>query len=182
MEKITFRQAIADDALFISEGFHMAMLISNPPKERIALFAEKICSRNDVLYSAQNTILAEKDGKPVGMITSYDGKNYSAFRKTTMALVKEHLGIEFPGMEDEAAEGEDYLDSLAVLPECRGLKVGTRLLKEAISRGHALGLPVTLVVDPDNPKARKLYESLGFSFLRKIFIFGHHYDKMILRA
>ena len=182
MEKITFRQATIDDAQFIAEGFHTAMLMNDTPKERIALFAEKICRRNDVLYSAQNTILAEKYGKPIGMITSYDGKNYSAFRKTTMALVKEHLGIEFPGMEDEATEGEYYLDSLAVLPECRGLGIGSSLLKEAISRGHALGLPVTLVVDPANPKARKLYESLGFSFLRKIFIFGHNYDKMILGA
>ncbi len=182
MENIVFRQATEADSLFISQGFHTAMLYDDTPEERIRLFAEKICRRDDVLYSARNTIIAEIDGKPVGMITSYDGKGYKAMRQTTMELVRQHLGIEFPGMEDEAGEGEYYLDSLAVLPECRGKGIGKSLMLEAISRGHALGLPVTLVVDPANPRAQRLYASLGFVPQRDIFIFGHNYLKMVMNV
>lgn len=67
-----------------------------------------------MLYSARNTTIAELDGKPVGMLTAYDGSRYGTMRQVTMQLVKEHLGTEFPGMEDETVPGEYYLDSLAV--------------------------------------------------------------------
>ena len=180
MKEITIRQATDADTIFISQGFHDAMLLNDTPQQRIQLFADKICSRNDVLYSAKNTLIAEMDGKAVGMITSYDGKGYHDMRTVTMSLIKEHLGIEFPGMEDEAEEGEYYLDSLAVLPEYRGHGIGRMLLSEAIHRGHEMNLPVTLVVDPANPRARKLYESLGFKTSREMFLFGHTYMKMVL--
>lgn len=114
---ITFRKATQADALFIAKGFHAAMLMEDAPEERIRLFAEKICSRDDVLYSARNTTIAELDGKPVGMLTAYDGSRYGTMRQVTMQLVKEHLGTEFPGMEDETVPGEYYLDSLAVRPD-----------------------------------------------------------------
>lgn len=175
---ITFRHATPDDALFIARGFHTAMLMDDTPEERIRLFAEKICSRSDVLYSHANTIIAEHDGKPAGMVTAYNGNRYSEMRKVTMALVKEHLGIEFPGMEDEALPGEYYIDSLAVLPEYRRLGIGRRLIMEAADAGHAKGLVVTLAVDPVNTKAQQLYESLGFVRDADLFIFGHTYWKM----
>ena len=175
---ITFRPATADDAIFISRGFHTAMLMDDTPEERIRLFADKICSRSDVLYSHTNTIIAEREGEAVGMVTAYDGSKYSGMRKVTMALVKEHLGIEFPGMEDEALPGEYYIDSLAVMPEHRLQGIGRMLLTEATKAGHEKGLIVTLAVDPVNTKAQQLYESFGFVRDTDIFIFGHTYWKM----
>ena len=58
---ITFRQATHSDALFIAQGFHTAMLMDDTPESRIRLFAEKICMRDDVLYSAPNTTIVEVD-------------------------------------------------------------------------------------------------------------------------
>lgn len=176
-----FRQATQADTLFIAEGFHMAMLMEDTPKERIRMFAEKICSRDDVLYSARNTTIAELDGKPVGMLTAYDGSRYSEMRRMTMQLVKEHLGIEFPGMEDETVPGEYYLDSLAVLPQSRGKGTGRRLLENAIAEGRRRGLTVTLAVDPVNEKAQKLYRNIGFRPMGELFIFGHTYWKWGIR-
>lgn len=176
---IEFRQATEADALFIARGFHTAMLMEDTPEERIRLFADKICSRSDVLYSSVNTIIAEKDGVAAGMVTAYDGSRYHGMRIVTMALVKEHLGIEFPGMEDEAVPGEYYIDSLAVLPEFRGLGIGRQLLQKAVEEGHRRGLVATLAVDPVNTKAQRLYESLGFVRDSDLFIFGHTYWKMI---
>lgn len=172
-----FRKATQADTLFIARGFHMAMLMEDTAEERIRLFAEKICSRDDVLYSARNTTIAEIDGQPAGMLTAYDGSRYRDMRRVTMQLVKEHLGIEFPGMDDETAPGEYYLDSLAVCPQYRGQGLGRQLLENAISQGKSLGLTTTLAVAPANTNAQRLYRNIGFQPMGELFIFGHTYWK-----
>ncbi len=160
----------------------MAMLYDDASEEQISNFARNICVREDVLYSWCNTIIAEVDGKCAGMLTAYDGRYYHDMRIRTMSLVKQHLGVEFPGMEDEAVAGEYYLDSLAVMPEYRGRGIGRRLLKQGIENGKALSLDVTLAVDPINDRAKKLYQSLGFKPSGTLFIFGHDYEKMVITA
>lgn len=176
--EVTLREANVDDRYFISRMFHAAMLMEDTPEDRIHEFGDLICSRHDVLYSSDNSTIAIVDDKPVGMVTAYDGRNYHDWRVKTFQLVRDHLGIEFPGMEEEAVPGEFYIDSLAVLPECRGMGIGTLLLECAIAKGRSLGLKCTLAVDPDNPQARKLYESLGFMEDGTLFLFGHNYTKM----
>ena len=174
---LTFRQATADDAMFISRGFHTAMLMEHPDEEEVRKFGEYICTRDDVLYSARNTTIAEVDRTPAGMITAYDGAGYHDTRQRTMKLIEQHLGISFPGMEDESGPGEYYLDSLAVMPEFRGHGIGRQLLEHAIKKGLAAGLTVTLAVDPVNENAQRLYRSLGFKPMGDLFIFGHTYWK-----
>lgn len=180
MDNISFRQATIDDALFIARGFQMAMLMEDVPEEHTHLFADVICRREDVLYSWRNTLIAEADGTALGMVTAYDGRYYRGWREMTLSLVREHLGVEFPGMEDEAVPGEYYVDSLAVLPAFRGRGVGRALLQRAITQGHELGLKVTLAVEYDNDRAQHLYRSLGFAPDGNLFIFGHDYQKMAI--
>ena len=177
---ITFRKATKEDALFIAWGFHTAMLMEETDDARIGKFAELICSRNDVLYSARNTLIAQWDGVNAGMVTAYDGRYYRGWREKTFELFKEHIGIEFPGMEDEAVPGEYYIDSLAVCSEFRGRGIGRALLECTIAEGLQLGRIVTLAVDPENVKAQLLYESLGFRRCGTLFIFGHDYWKMMI--
>lgn len=183
---IRIRRATREDALFIAKGFHTAMLMEDVPEEQTLLFARNICMREDVLYSWRNTIIAEQTAEhaaePVGMLTAYDGKHYPDWRRTTMSLVREYLGVEFPGMEDEAAPGEYYLDSLAILPQFRGQGIGTMLLRHGIRSGQSLGLDITLAVDPVNARAQRLYSSLGFLPDGELFIFGHTYWKMKIPA
>lgn len=179
------RPATPSDALFIARCFHMAMLYDDVSEERLQQFASLICVRDDVLYSWRNSFLAEVEDaagvmRPVGMVTAYDGRYYKPWQQQTFALVRQHLGIEFPGMEDEAVPGDYYIDSLAVLPEWRGRGIGTALLRHAIAEGQQRGLRVTLAVDPDNPTAQRLYHQLGFRPDGDLFIFGHTYWRMVL--
>lgn len=160
----------------------MAMLYDDASDGHISDFARTICVREDVLYSWRNTVIAEVGGRPAGMLTAYDGRHYHDMRVNTMSLIKQHLGVEFPGMEDEAAAGEYYLDSLAVMPEYRGQGIGRQLLQQGIKDGQRLGLDVTLAVDPVNGRAKELYQFLGFKPSGTLFIFGHDYDKMVWRA
>lgn len=175
-----FRQATPDDILFISRGFHSAMLMDDVPEDRIKQFAENVCMRTDVLYSWKNTIIAEEE-IPVGMVTVYDGNHYHEMKEITFTLVKNMWGIDYLAMDDEALPGEYYIDSLSVLSSFRGKGIGTALLRNAISKAAELSIPnVTIAVDPINERAQKLYQSLGFKRTNDIFIFGHTYWKMTL--
>ncbi len=179
-DAIQFRHATIDDSLFIARGFQTAMLMEGVPEEQTHIFAEKICSRKDVLYSWNNTVIATTNGESVGMLTQYDGQFYHEMRIKTMALIAKYYGTEFHNMEDETQAGEYYIDSLAVVEKYRHLGIGRALLQNAIKKGLDMGLNITIAVDPANKRAQKLYSSLGFKKHSDIFIFGHTYYKLII--
>lgn len=65
---------------------------------------------------------------------------------------------------ERSADGEAYVDFVAVAPEHRQRGIGRRLIEAAIARGHAWGCRrVALTVREDNAAARALYRSLGFT-------------------
>ena len=81
-------------------------------------------------------------------------------------------------MEDETVAGEYYIDSLAVAPTQRGKGVGAALLAQGVAQAAQLGLRPTLLVDPDNPGARRLYEAGGFRESGAVTAFGQTYLRM----
>ena len=175
--RMTFRPATDNDSYFIAQGFHMALHCKRPEGEW-ARVAEIVCTRDAVLYCHKNTLIAEYNGEMAGMLIAYDGRRYHGMRERTMALIKEHFATEFPGMEDESAEGEYYLDSLAVWPQYRGIGIGTALLERGIAEGLRLGLTTTITVDPKNRNAQRLYASVGFERDGGLFIFGKNHWRM----
>jgi ribosomal protein S18 acetylase RimI-like enzyme len=50
---------------------------------------------------------------------------------------------------------------IALLPEYRGMRIGTRLLRALISESEESGKPLSIHVERFNP-ALRLYERLGF--------------------
>lgn len=166
--------------MFIARGFHTAMLMDDSDDDRVRKFADDVCAQEGVLYSPENTVIAEVEGKPAGMLTAYDGAGYHDMRVRTSELIRQSMGVTFENMEDESEAGEYYLDSLAVLPEYRGRGIGRQLMQYGIEQGLAKGLDVTLAVDPVNERAQQLYRSLGFTHQRDIYIFGHTYWKFQL--
>jgi ribosomal-protein-alanine N-acetyltransferase len=58
---------------------------------------------------------------------------------------------------------ELHINNLAVAPECRGMGIGTALLREVMRQGARLGARrATLEVRRSNAAARRLYERLGY--------------------
>jgi ribosomal protein S18 acetylase RimI-like enzyme len=55
-----------------------------------------------------------------------------------------------------------YLADLQILPELQGLGIGTAVVRGLIAQAETLGVPVGLVVQQTNARARRLYERLGF--------------------
>ncbi len=190
MKTIHLRPASPADATFIAKGIYMAFLIdmnqfdAQEQTSRIDGLSA-ICAQEGVFYSYANTTIAEVDGVPAGMLIAYNGAHYAEQRIRTFDVLHELFttvfGAGFEQMEDEAGAGEYYLDSIAVMPEYRGLGIGKRLLIGGIEQARTLGIPaVTLAVDPANPKAKGLYASLGFQDERRFVIFNDEYIKMRL--
>jgi ribosomal protein S18 acetylase RimI-like enzyme len=113
-------------------------------------------------YSYQNCWVAELDGEVVAAINVYDGAKLDQLRKPVIQYVRTHYNPGFDP-EDETEGGEYYIDTFAVDPRYRGKGIGTKLLQHLITEyvtksNKTLGL----LVDIDNPDAKKLYTKLGF--------------------
>lgn len=155
----------------------------NPENEDMNLVT-RICSREDVLYSWRNALIATIDNRPVGLCLCYDGIDYHETRIRTFELFDHNDNfaskpdLDLENMEDETGPGEYYIDSLAVLPEFRRQGIARQLMMAQLEVGRKLGLPkATLLVDPDNPSAQSLYRQCGFEHNREIYAFGQIFWK-----
>ena len=139
----------------------------------------KLVEREDSQYSYLNTLVATVDDKVAGICTSYDGALLLPLRRTFIEGALEAFGIDYNGFDEETQAGELYLDSLAVFPEYRGRGIATQLIRATLQKGMEVGLPVGLLVNKENPKAEKLYRSLGFDFANDTTWGGHDMRHLI---
>ena len=175
---VTIREAVKDDALFMAERILWAIGIADAKDSDIENLSA-VCAMKDVLYSYENTLIAEVDGERVGIMISYDGALYSTLRVKTFSNVGDALKCDFSNMADEAKAGEYYLDTLAVSPDMRRKGIGRALLTAALERGRKTGIEkATLLVSPKNTPALRLYSSLGFKPTRMVHAFDHNYLHM----
>ena len=134
----------------------------------------EIASREATQYSWQYAQVAAADGVVAGAIVGYDGAQLYALRDGTFRAIFDCIG-RTPQVVDETAPGEYYLDSVAVLPEFRGMGVGRALVSAFCDRAFAMGHScVGLIVDYGNPNAEMLYTSLGFRRVGTRPFFNHH--------
>ena len=183
-KEFIFRDATIDDAAFIAKVVLSAIGrfdfgVQTPEIEAILQSTESICAMEDTLYSYRNTRIAEYDGKPVGGLVAYDGKDYAAMREKTFRIIKERNGIDLNGSDMETQSGEFYIDSLAVIPSERGKEIGKMLLKDIEQQGIAKGHSCfTLIVDATHPKVKDYYATLGFEAEETMNAFGTCFVRM----
>jgi ribosomal protein S18 acetylase RimI-like enzyme len=86
-----------------------------------------------------------EDGFPVGraQIIEVDGQRAGA-------------------IDAERREGAWHLNNIEIAPEWQGRGIGSRLIEALIVRASSEGVPAALEVLKVNPRARRLYERLGF--------------------
>lgn len=178
---IMIRPATIEDCAFVARCVCMAL--HHEPSENELPGIAAICRREDVLYSYSHALIAWLDDKPVGLCLAYDGDGYHDTRLRTFAAFAalhpdEDDEMDLANAEDETSAGEFYIDSLAVLPECRRQGIGRQLMQAQMQRGLNMGLThQTLLVDPDNPNAQQLYAQLGFRYESDCYAFGQTYWK-----
>lgn len=165
LTKIIIRNAFPEDAPLIA--WTVATAIGEETLERYCgnagLSVLEILARTKISqYSFQNSLVAEINSIPVGVIVGYDGALLRKLRPITFALIHEKTG-KYLQLEEETQAGEFYLDSVSVYPEFRGRGIGRKLILKMCERAFAAGhQKVGLLVDAENPRAEKLYSELGF--------------------
>ena len=74
--------------------------------------------------------------------------------------------------------GELFLHKIMVHPECRGRRIGTRLMEAALAEADR---PVLLTVDPKNDPAVQLYRNMGYEVRERIDGFYRpHEDRFVM--
>lgn len=188
MEKIDilFRKAFASDAGFISKAVLAAVGAGDfekdsDDKKALALsVVNDIVLMEDTLYSFRNVLVAEVGGTCAGCSIAYNGDRYKALRDKTFNIVKERLGLDLSGSEDETGPGEYYLDSLAVDPSFRRNGIGRQLVYQTLETGAALGFDkASLLVLASDNRLRALYSSCGFKADGHRKCFGADYLRMV---
>ena len=91
---VTIRKAVKEDALFMAERILWAIGVPDA-KDSDAETLSTVCAMKDVLYSYENTLIAEVDGERVGIMISYDGALYSTLRVKTFSNVGDALKCDF---------------------------------------------------------------------------------------
>lgn len=134
---------------------------------------EEIATLKTTQYSYRNTLIAEINGLPAGVIVAYDGARLNELRTETLKIVHKYVP-NFAFSEDETEPGEYYIDSLCVLPQYRKMGVATQLItalrNKVFAEGHT---QLGLIVDFDNPNAERLYTKNGFHRVGERIFLGH---------
>ena len=181
---VIIRQALKEEASQIAELFMLAwpvdeILESNGlTHEQLHESITMVSASEETIYSFENTLVAEVDGKVVGAMCAYDGADYQRLKQPIVDLLgKDSM---FAHLKETKA-GEFYLDSVGVLEEYRGRGIASRLFAAQIERARTLGHKVAgLIVDEDKPQAEALYTRLGFRHLDKKDFFGHQMKHMVI--
>lgn len=117
--------------------------------------------------------LAEMDDEPVGLLVSFPGRESARRNIVTGVSLFKLCGLSdllrLSARALSIAEGvetrrdEYYLANLAVFPAFQGRGVGSSLLAHAEHKARGTGLKkCSLIVDTENPAARRLYERFGY--------------------
>ena len=135
----------------------------------------RLVSQEENLYSYQNTLVSVDDNDRItGICVSYDGSAFQRLREPFLQGAKEYFGIDHSQLTNETQAGELYVDSLCVIKSARHQGIATALLNATKYKAIQSGLhSVGLLVDKNNPKAEKLYKSLGFQYIEDSSWAGH---------
>jgi ribosomal protein S18 acetylase RimI-like enzyme len=116
----------------------------------------------DFLYSLHCRTMRDVIEKTWGWDQASQRNDFDRrFREYIVSII-ESEGQSVGGLLLESRPDSIYIHELQVLPEYQGRGIGTRVVENLIEQAAARGFPVTLSVVPANPRARNLYERLGF--------------------
>jgi ribosomal protein S18 acetylase RimI-like enzyme len=175
---LAIRPADPDDVRFASRLVYLSMgELADYLFGGVHLSVDEILARLFLLegdrFSWKISDIAEWDGEPSGMLVSFPGRE---FTRREMAI---GLGLlKLCGFFDvlrlsmralsiangvETYRDEYYLANMAVLPDFQGRGIGSGLLENAEKKARSVGLKkCSLIVDTENPAARRLYERCGY--------------------
>ncbi len=178
------RKANPNDAERLATFLLMAMedivfkMIGTKDHEKAKHFLQHFVGTENNQYSYQNCWLAEIAGEVVAAVNIYDGASLGTLRLPVIDYIRKNFNKDIE-IEDETGSGEYYIDSIGVSLGHRGKGIGTQLLQFLIDeyvdkQQKTLGL----LVDKDNPKAKKLYLKMDFKSAGEIIFMAKPYEHL----
>ena len=172
------RKALRKDAEAIATCLLLAMedivyqFIGKQDRAVAQEFMWYFVQRENNQYSYQNCWVAIADGKVLGAANVYNGAHLNSLRAPVLEYIRSGFNKDF-NPDDETGPGEYYIDTIGVHPKEQGRGIGTKMLQFLIDeyvgkQSETLGL----LVDDDNPNAKRLYLKLGFTPAGKRVLFG----------
>ncbi len=166
------RKAKPEESDIIAQYLLLAMgdiaykFIGENSKEKAANWLSGLISKTGNQYSFENCFVADEEGEIVAVALVYDGGNLQKLRKPVAQSLKLMFGRSFD-LEDETEPGEFYIDCVAVNPARQGEGIGSKMFQFLIDEYvYKQGKTLGLLVDKQNPGAKKLYLKLGFQFIK----------------
>ncbi|MCF0057594.1 GNAT family N-acetyltransferase [Dyadobacter sp. CY356] len=171
--------ATAVAPLMILAMGHIAGIFANSENYEDAIpFFEMFFKMENNQYSYVNTLVYENEDGIIGSVTGYDGEFLRELRQPILDELRKQDPDFIPNDETEA--GEYYLDCVNVKENQQGKGIGKKLINAFCDLGFGLGYKrIGLIVDMDNPDARKLYTNLGFYEVGTRYFMGHQYFHMV---
>lgn len=185
INKMQIRSAQKEDyksvALLIIQAMDdlaMKFTKSSDTEEAIPVF-EYFFQQEGNQYSFENTLVCEENGEIIGSITAYDGSKLNELRSPFLEYLLKEFGFE-QILEDETESGEFYLDTISVSRIHQGKGIGRKLIEAMSQHAKEKGFDkVGLLVDKENPSAKKLYERIGFKTVKTKYLMGGIYEHLV---
>lgn len=162
------RKAVISDSKYIAPILLLAMediiykFICKDDYNSALDFLQHFVETENNQYSYQNCYVAEADNEIIGAVNLYDGADLQKLRNPIIEYVRSNYNPDF-NPEDETQAGEYYIDSLGINPKHQGKGIGSAILQFLIDKYvHKNKETLGLLVEEDNPNAKKLYLKLGF--------------------
>lgn len=181
------RRAIKSDSPFIASYLLLAMeeivyeFIGEKNHQKALDFLLYFAERENNQYSYQNCWVFEGD-EVIAVANIYDGAKLQELRKPIVEYIKTHHGKAF-NPEDETEAGEFYIDSFGVNPAHQGKGIGSKVLQFLIAEYVVkMQQTVGLLVEQDNPNAKRLYLKLGFEVVGQKILVGKTLDHLQVRS
>ncbi len=136
------------------------------PGEALLDVGERRYARDDVDFSWQNCLIAEADGRVVGMMHSYVTREDPDPTPPTDPVLAPYADME---VADTL-----YISSLALHEGWRNQGLGVRFLQHAQARADQLALKGLSLIDyAANTGARRFYERHGFGIVKTCQVVPH---------
>lgn len=147
-------------------------------EEAETLLTYYVQSENNRL-SYHNCLVKVHEEQVIGVIIAYHVSELAKLDQEMLEIISRNTKKDAK-VDQEAEEGDYYIDTVSVNPAYQGLGIGTELLNGLLEHATTIGVKrVSLNVDQDKPAARRLYEKIGFGYEKVQQIMGKPYDYLV---